>query len=94
MINEFGYDVAENIEDFFQKLIDWKNETKPSEDTIKTAKKFVGMIQEKPKSLCVFEDTIIIDYDNSTIEIKDNLGEFLFIGEENERKLHKNSIFN
>jgi len=58
-ITHFGYDLAESVEDFFQKVLDWKNETKPSEDTVKTAKKLVEMMQEKPKSLCVFEDTII-----------------------------------
>lgn len=38
------------------------------------------MIIEKPKSLSVFEETIIIDYDHSVIEVKDNIGEFLFLG--------------
>ena len=82
-ITHFGYDLAESVEDFFQKVLDWKNENKPSEDTVKTAKKIVEMMQEKPKSLCVFEDTIIIDYDNSTIDVKDNVGEFLFLGKKN-----------
>lgn len=80
MINEFGYDVAENIEDFFQKVIDWKNKEKPSLTCIDTAKKFVKMMIEKPKSLSVFEEMIIIDYDHSVIEVKDNIGEFLFLG--------------
>lgn len=80
MLNEFGYDVADNIEDFFQKLIDWKNEEKPSLLSVETAKKIVEMMQEKPKSLAVFEKTIIIDYNCSIIEVKDNVGEFLFLG--------------
>lgn len=80
MINEFGYNVAENIEDFFQKVIDWKNEQKPSKVCVDTARKIVKMMVEKPKSLSVFEETIIIDFDHSVIEVKDNIGEFLFLG--------------
>lgn len=79
-MNEFGHNVAENIEDFFQKLSSWKNEEKPSLVCINTAIKIVKMMIEKPKSLAVFEETIIIDYDYSVIEVKDNVGEFLFLG--------------
>lgn len=80
MINEFGYDVAENIEDFFQKVINWQNEQKPSKVCVDTTRKIVKMMVEKPKSLSVFEETIIIDFDHSVIEVKDNIGEFLFLG--------------
>lgn len=80
MINEFGYDVAGSIEDFFQKVIDLKKEQKPSKVCVDAAIKIVKMMIEKPKSLAVFEETIIIDYDCSVIEIKDNVGEFLFLG--------------
>jgi len=78
MINEFGYDEADSIEDFFQKVVVWKNDIKPSKIAVETARKFVETIQEKPKSLSVFEDTIIIDYNHSLIEVKDNVGEFLY----------------
>jgi len=74
-MDEFGYDRAKNTEDFFQKVIAWKSSM---ETTVKTSRRFVEMMQEKPKSLSVFEDTIIIDYDNSIIDVKDNIGEFLF----------------
>lgn len=80
MINEFGYDDAENIEDFFQKVINWQNEQKPSRICVDTSKKFVKMILEKPKSLSVFEETIIIYFDHSVIEVKNNIGEFFFLG--------------
>ena len=80
MINEFGYDVAESVKDFFQKVIDLKKEQKPSKVCVNTAKGFVKMMTEKPKSLAIFEETIIIDYDHSIIEVKDNVGEFLFLG--------------
>jgi hypothetical protein len=83
MLNEFGYDVADSVEDFFQKVVDWKNEQKPSLISVQTAKKFVDMIQEKPKYLAVFEETIIIDYDFKVIEVKDRVGEFLFLGKKN-----------
>ena len=80
MINEFGYDVAGSIEDFFQKVIDLKKEQKPSKVCVDAAIKIVKMMIEKPKSLAIFEETIIIDYDCSVIEFKDNVGEFLFLG--------------
>lgn len=80
MKNEFGYDVADSIEDFFQKVIDWKNEQKPSLPSVQTAKKLVEMMQEKPKSLSVFEETITIDYDCKIIDVKDGVGEFFFLG--------------
>lgn len=85
MINKFGYDEAISVEDFFQKVVDWENEEKPSLLTVVTAKKFVEMIQEKPKMLAVFEKTIIIDYDHSIIDVDDNVGEFLFLGKNNEK---------
>ena len=74
-MDEFGYDKTKNTEDFFQKVIAWKSSMGT---TVKTSRRFVEMMQEKPKSLSVFEDTIIIDYDNSIIDVKDNIGEFLF----------------
>lgn len=80
MINEFGYDVAGSIEEFFQKVIDLKKEQKPSKVCVDAAIKIVKMMIEKPKSLAIFEETIIIDYDCSVIEVKDNVGEFLFLG--------------
>lgn len=87
MINELGCDVVENIEEFFQKLISWKNEEKPSSICMDTAKKFVKMMAEKPKCLSVFEETIIIEYDYSIIEVKDNVGEFCFWKAKNDRLL-------
>ena len=46
-------------------------------------RKIVTMMTEKPKSLTIFEENIIIDYDHSVIEVKDNVGEFLFLGKKN-----------
>jgi hypothetical protein len=74
-LNHFGYDRASSIEDFFQKVLVWKNDTKPSELTVKTAQKFVKMIQSKPICLSVWEYNILIEYDNRTIEVKDNFAE-------------------
>jgi hypothetical protein len=76
----FGYDIAKNVEDFFQKVIDLKKEQKPSKVCVDTARKIVTMMMEKPKSLAIFDECIIIDYDYSIVEVKDNVGEFLFLG--------------
>jgi hypothetical protein len=76
----FGYDVAKSVEDFFQKVIDLKKEQKPSKVCVDTARKIVIMMMEKPKSLAIFDECIIIEYCNSVIEVKDNVGEFLFLG--------------
>ena len=86
MIDEFGYDVAESVEDFFQKVINLTKEQKPSKVCVDTARKIVTMMTEKPKSLAIFEETIIIDYDHSVIEVEDNIGEFLFLGNKNNEK--------
>ena len=80
----FGYDIAESVEDFFQKVIDLTKEQKPSKVCVDTARKIVTMMTEKPKSLAIFEECIIIDYDHSVVEVKDNVGEFLFLGKKNE----------
>lgn len=79
-ITHFGYDIAESVEEFFQKVIDLKEKQKPSKVCVDTARKIVTMMTEKPKSLAIFEEIIIIDYDHSVIEVKDNVGEFLFLG--------------
>ena len=81
-INEFGYDVADTIDEFFQKIIDWNNKEKPSLTCVKTAKKLVNMMVEKPICLSIDEDKILIDYECSNgikiLEVKDNYAEFLF----------------
>ena len=51
----FGYDIAESVEDFFQKVIDLAKEQKPSKVCVETARKIVTMMTEKPKSLAIFE---------------------------------------
>lgn len=71
MINELGFDVCKSIEEFFQKVKDWKDEDKPSETTIKTAQKIVEKIKDTPIMLSVFEKSINIDYDEMFLEITD-----------------------
>jgi|694.fasta_scaffold04759_51 hypothetical protein len=75
-----GCDPANSAEEFFEKLLLWKNEEKPSEAAVATAKKFIEMMQERPLSLSVFEDIIIISYKEKNrfkeIEVKDSVGEF------------------
>lgn len=80
MINDFGYDEANSIEEFFIKLINLQKEDKPSLICIDAARKIVKMIQDKPKSLAIFEKTIIIDYDHCVVEVENGVGEFLFLG--------------
>lgn len=83
----FGYDIAKSVEDFFQKVIDLTKEQKPSKVCVDTARKIVTMMTEKPKSLAIFEECIIIDYDHSVVEVKDNVGEFLFLGVSHANKI-------
>ena len=79
-MTSLGYDRAKSIEEFFEKLLLWENEIKPSNTTVETARKFVKMIQENPLSLNIFEDVIIISYRENNrikeIEVKDNVGEY------------------
>lgn len=79
-VDTLGYERTKSIEEFFEKVLLWENEIKPSNATVETAKKFVKMIQENPFSLNIFEDVIIISYRENNrikeIEVKDNVGEY------------------
>lgn len=80
LTHQFGYDYANNVEHFFEKVLSWQNEDKPSETTVNMAKKLVEMIQETPLSLSIFEKKIIISYKNrkyiNEFEVDGNLCEF------------------